>query len=489
MSAPVIVWFRQDLRLDDNPALLAAAETGKPVLPLYILDDQTPGRWRAGGASRWWLHHSLQALAASLAGRGLTLHLRRGSAGRILNDMIASSGGEAVFWNRCYEPFAIARDTAIKSDLKARGVEVRSLNAALLCEPWTVATKAGAPFKVFTPFWRACQDGGLSFETTPAPARIAAAPALAADTLDDWTLCPSNPDWASAFSGDWTPGEAGAKARLAEFIDEALAGYAEGRDRPDRAATSGLSPHLHFGEIGPRQIVRAIRSATARAPQIESAAAKFLSEIGWREFSHHLLHQFPALPEQNFRSEFDAFPWIDDPGGLKAWQAGRTGVPIVDAGMRQLWRTGWMHNRVRMVAASFLVKHLLIDWRRGADWFWNTLVDADLANNAASWQWVAGCGADAAPWFRIFNPVLQGEKFDPAGDYVRRFVPELAALPDKWLHKPWLAPDGVLREAGVMLGRDYPAPIVDLARGRQRALAAFTRIGGKGGMDAPDLAH
>jgi len=476
MVSPVIVWFRQDLRLDDNPALLAAAQSGRPVLPLYTLDDETPGKWAMGGASRWWLHHSLEALSASLRTCGLTLVLKSGPAAASLEAVIAASGADTVFWNRCYEPFAVTRDTAIKTALKARDIDVQSFNASLLCEPWTVKTKMGEPFKVFTPFWRACQEMGIDTETHRAPAKIVAAKPATGDTLAAWKLLPSKPDWAAAFPKHWTPGEDGAKARLADFVDGAITGYADGRDRPDRASTSALSPHLHFGEIGPRQVVRAVRAAVARTPGLEGQAAKFLSEIGWREFSYHLLHQAPGLPDRNFRPEFDAFPWTTGTSGLKAWRAGRTGVPIVDAGLRQLWQTGWMHNRVRMVVASFLVKHLLIDWQQGAAWFWDTLVDADLASNSASWQWVADCGADAAPYFRVFNPVIQGEKFDPNGDYVRRFVPELAALPDKWLHKPWEAPQDVLKAAGLKLGRDYPEPLIDLQRGRDRALAAFAQI-------------
>lgn len=476
MVAPVIVWFRQDLRLDDNPALFAAAKTGAPVLPLFILDDETPGPWAMGGASRWWLHHSLTALEASLSKIGLPLVLRRGVSGKALDEVVSESGAGTVFWNRCYEPFAIKRDTQIKSALKASGISVDTFNASLLCEPWTVTTKSGDPFKVFTPFWRACQDGGIPVETQAPPRKIAAAKPVTSDALSAWSLLPTRPNWARGFVPEWTPGEDGAKNRLAGFIDDALGGYADGRDRPDLSATSRLSPHLHFGEIGPRQIARAIRAAADGKPSLDGQAAKYLSEIGWREFSYHLLHQFPGLPSDNFRPEFDAMPWLKNPAGLKAWQRGQTGIPIVDAGMRQLWQTGWMHNRVRMVVASFLVKHLMIDWRHGAAWFWDTLVDADLANNSASWQWVAGCGADAAPYFRIFNPILQGEKFDPDGAYVRQFVPELAKLPDKWLHKPWEAPQDVLRAAGITLGRTYPEPIIDLQRGRDRALAAFSAI-------------
>ncbi len=476
MASPVIVWFRQDLRLDDNPALLAAAKSGHPVLPVYILDDETPGKWAMGGASRWWLHHSLASLAASLKDRGLTLILKRGAAATVLDDLLKTSSAGAVYWNRCYEPYAIKRDTAIKSSLAARAIDVQSFNASLLCEPWTVKTKSGEPFKVFTPFWRACNEVGIDDETQPAPATLKSAKPLPSDDLANWRLTPTDPNWAAGFANDWVPGEKSAKTRLASFLEAALKAYSDGRDRPDQANTSGLSPHLHFGEIGPRQVVRAVRAATASNSELQKHGEKFLSEIGWREFSYHLLHQAPHLPDRNFKPEFDALPWLNNAGALKAWRSGKTGVPIVDAGMRQLWQTGWMHNRVRMVVASFLAKHLLIDWQHGASFFWDTLVDADLASNSASWQWVAGSGADAAPYFRVFNPVLQGEKFDPNGDYVRRFVPELAKLPNKWLHKPWEAPGDVLRAAGVKLGRDYPEPLIDLQRGRDRALAAFEKI-------------
>lgn len=477
MTGPLILWFRRDLRIDDNPALIAAAASGRPVLPLYILDDVTPGKWALGGAARWWLHHSLERLAASLAGYGLKLVLKCGAAAAVLDSLIAETGAEAVFWNRLYEPWAIARDTKIKAGLLKRNVDVQSFNGSLLCEPWEIKTKTdGGSFKVFTPFWRACQEFGIDAETHRPPATIASGGAVASDQLVSWKLLPGKPDWASKFPEHWEPGEAGAKKRLAAFLDDSLKGYGVGRDRPAQANTSGLSPHLQFGEIGPRQVVRAVRAATAERAGIESEAAKFLSEIGWREFCHHLLFHMPTLPQENFRPEFDAFPWSDPEPHLTAWKKGQTGIPLVDAGMRQLWQTGWMHNRVRMVVASFLVKHLLIDWRHGADWFWDTLCDADIANNSANWQWVAGCGADAAPYFRIFNPVLQGEKFDPQGGYIRRFVPELGRLPDKWLGKPWEASEAVLAAAGVKLGRDYPTPIVDLRRGRDRALAAFAKV-------------
>ncbi|WP_374569734.1 deoxyribodipyrimidine photo-lyase [Phenylobacterium sp.] len=472
-SSPAIMWFRQDLRLADNPALLASAAGGRPVVCLYVLDEAGEGDWPAGGASRWWLHMSLAALAESLERLGQRLVLRRGPALAALREVVSETGAGAVVWNRRYEPAAATRDARVKAELKAAGVAAESFNAALLFEPWTIRTGGGGPYKVFTPFWRACLGAPAPPAPLAPPASIAAPPAWpAGEALDDWRLLPRAPDWAGGLRRAWTPGEAGAQARLQRFLSEGLEGYAAARDRPDLPATSRLSPHLHFGEIGPRQVFAAVQALGAGSP----GAEKFLQELGWREFCHHLLFHFPALPAANFRAEFDAFPWADDPAGLDAWRRGRTGYPIVDAGMAELWTTGWMHNRVRMIAASFLIKHLLIDWRQGEAWFWDTLVDADLANNAASWQWVAGGGADAAPYFRIFNPVAQGEKFDPNGTYVRRWVPELARLPAAWLHKPWDAPAAVLAGAGVRLGTDYPRPIVDHAKARKRALDAFAAM-------------
>lgn len=472
---PVLLWFRQDLRLADNPALHAAVASGRPVLPVYILDDETPGAWRLGGAARWWLHHSLAALARNLGTLGAPLVLRRGEARRVVTDLVRDTGAAAVYWNRCYEPQAIARDETIKAMLKQDGIEARSFNSALLHEPWTVENKAGEPFRVYSAFWRACL--ARDEPEAPLPAPKALVPATAeSDHLEDWALLPTAPNWAKDFEAAWTPGEDGARDRLTGFLDEAVNRYKAQRDRPDIAATSRLSPHLHFGEIGPRQIWHATQAAIAAGGASETSALKFLSEVGWREFSHHLLYHNRTLPEAPLRPEFADFPWHENGAALAAWQRGRTGYPIVDAGMRELWATGWMHNRVRMIVASFLVKDLLIPWQEGEAWFWDTLVDADLANNAASWQWVAGCGADAAPYFRIFNPVLQGEKFDPDGAYVRRWIPELAQLPAAHIHKPWLAPDAVLAAAGVTLGESYPTPIVDHGTARDRALAAFSRI-------------
>jgi deoxyribodipyrimidine photo-lyase len=486
MVQPVLLWFRDDLRLTDNPALVRAVESGAPVLPLYVLDDESPGIRSLGGASRWWLHHSLAALSKELASRGATLLLRHGPAERIVLDLAQHIGAQAVVWNRRYEKPAIDLDSRTKAELVARGIRAESSNAALLNEPWEVKGKTGDPLRVFSPYWRAALARGEPPAPLPAPAAIRGLPVngLEGVELGSLGLLPTKPDWSAGFGPVWTPGEAGARERLATFLDRELKGYAEDRDRPDLDKTSRLSPHLRFGEIGARQIWHAVEGSAAVGTSRGTAKdrQKFLAELGWREFSYHLLFHFPDLGTANFQPRFDAFPWATDSASLTAWQRGRTGYPIVDAGMRQLWQTGWMHNRVRMIVASLLVKHLLIHWREGEDWFWDTLVDADPANNAASWQWVAGSGADAAPYFRIFNPILQGERFDPEGDYVRRFVPELARLPANVIHKPWTAEPAVLARAGVTLGRDYPRPIVDHDAARARALDAF------GTLKSPDAA-
>ena len=476
-DAPAIVWFRQDLRLADNPALAAAVATKRPLILLYILDDETPERWRIGGASRWWLHKGLEALGRDIAKKGGVLALRRGVPAEILPELIAASGAGAVYWNRCYEPYAIARDKALKESL---AIEVKSFNGALMHEPWEVKTKTGEPYKVFTPYWRAA----LQLETRaplPAPRKLPAPPTtISSDALGDWGLLPTKPNWAKTFEPEWTPGEAGAAKALADFIEHKVQAYPESRDMLAGHPTSRLSPHLHFGEISPIQVRAAVDGAVAHQPNLQRGVDKFLSELGWREFSTNLLFNWPTLPDANWREQFNAFPWRDDEAALEAWRRGRTGYPVVDAAMRELWVTGTMHNRARMITASFLIKHLLIDWRRGEEWFWDTLLDADLANNAASWQWVAGSGADAAPYFRIFNPVTQGERYDADGSYVRRWLPALAKLQDEWIHRPWDAPPEVLRAAGVELGRDYPRPIVDHAAARARALAALAEISSGG---------
>lgn len=471
-AAPTLLWFRRDLRLADNPALTEAIRRGRPVVAVYILDDEDAGEWAPGGASRWWLHQSLTRLEAALRQRGGRLVLRRGAAAEALDHLVAETGADAVYWNRCYEPWATARDQAIKASLTLRGIEVRSFNASLLREPWEIASKAGGPYRVFTPFWKALRAMGDPGDLLAAPARIAA-PEIApvSDNLDSWAMTPSKPDWAFGLRAAWEAGEDAALQRLEAFLDGAASEYANRRNFPGTNGTSRLSPHLHFGEIGPRQIWHA-----ASFHHNGAATDQFLAEIAWREFSHHLLFHFPNLPTEPLRSEFTEFQWTDDPEALAVWRNGMTGYPIVDAGMRELWATGWMHNRVRMIVASFLVKDLLLPWQVGARWFWDTLVDADLANNSASWQWVAGCGADAAPFFRVFNPTLQGTRFDPQGTYVRRWVPELSRLPDSLIHAPSDARLVDLGDAGIRLGHDYPLPIVDHRAARDRALAAFREL-------------
>ncbi|MBS0662227.1 MAG: deoxyribodipyrimidine photo-lyase [Verrucomicrobia bacterium] len=479
---PTIVWFRQDLRLQDNPALHAALARGAAVLPVYILDEPGEGRWGAGGATRWWRHHALAALDASLRDRGSRLLLFRGNARAVLRQLVNGTEAGAVYWNRRYEPASVARDQAIKTEFAAAGLDARSFNGALLNEPHAVLNKQGRPFQVFTPYWRTCVTlpvaAPLKFGAAQIPAPAGWPGSL---ELDELALRPFIP-WDRGLAETWEPGETGAARRLARFADRAMDDYDEHRNRPDLDGTSMLSPWLHAGELSPRQVWAAVK-ARSRASGVfppSNGARVFLAEVGWREFAHHLLFHFPHTPEQPLRAEFARFPWAEDPGGmhLRAWQRGRTGYPIVDAGMRQLWHTGWMHNRVRMVVASFLVKHLRLPWQRGAEWFWDTLVDADLANNTLGWQWTAGCGADAAPYFRVFAPVLQGVKFDPHGEYVRRWVPELAKLPAKHIQAPWEAPADVLAAAGVRLGANYPAPVVDHGTARAAALAAFKRLRG-----------
>jgi deoxyribodipyrimidine photo-lyase len=467
---PSLLWFRQDLRLADNPALIAAAQRGGPVIAAYVLDDAAAGDWAIGGAARWWLHHSLTALAESLEALGIPLVLRRGLATAVVPALAKEIGAGAAFWNQLYEPLAVTRDGEIAEALGKANVEVQSFAASLIAEPQTAKTKTGTPFKVFTPFWKNLHGHGGPGRPEKPPQLHQKAPGVPSDDLADWALLPKHPNWAAAFSEDWTPGEAGGQARLAEFIAHGLGAYATGRNLPGIDGVSRLSPHLHWGELSIRQVWHAVELHAG------SGAETYLKELGWRDFAHHLLWQFPDLPATPFIERFAAFPWRNDAAGLKAWQRGLTGYPVVDAGMRQLWTTGWMHNRVRMVVGSFLVKHLLIDWREGETWFWDCLVDADLANNAFNWQWIAGSGADAAPYFRIFNPVLQGEKFDGKGEYVRRWVPEISALPDAWLHKPWMAPKNVLAKAGIELGKTYPKPIVDHDAARARALEALKSI-------------
>jgi len=479
LESPVIVWLRDDLRLADHPALHEAVASGAPVLCLYVRDEESAGVRALGGAARWWLHHALAALDDSLRAAGGRLDILRGPAASLVPALAEAAGARGVFWTRRYGAAEIAVDSAIKATLVAQGREAKSFNGQLLAEPFALKTKSGGPYRVFTPFWRALSATPIP-APLPAPARLrrAAWPANAPARLDlaDLRLLPERPDWAGGLRAAWRPGEAGARAALQAFLSDRATTYPADRDRPALPATSRLSPHLRFGEISPRAVWHAARHAAATGEVDAAAIDKFLSELGWRDFSWHLLFHNPDLATRNVDARFDAFPWRDDPAGLAAWRRGQTGYPIVDAGMRELWTTGYMHNRVRMIAASFLIKHLLVDWRQGENWFQDTLCDADPASNPASWQWVAGSGADAAPYFRIFNPILQGEKFDAAGDYVRRWVPELTRTPAAFIHKPWTAPRAMLDKAGVRLGVNYPAPIVDHAAARARALSAWRMI-------------
>jgi len=467
VSQHIIVWFRQDLRLDDNLALESAVSSASAIIPIYI-DDETCGR-QPGTMGRWWRDASLRKLDAALKARGSRLIYRTGKAEQILPELAQEVGAKAVVWNRQYEADIVARDTDIKKSLKDSGIDAESFNGALLFEPWEVTSKStGGPFKVFTPFWRACRTLGLKRALWDAPAKLPAPDSWPDSAPLPATNAPSHMDRL----GGWQPGEDGARAALSLFLTQNIGGYAERRNLPAEPATSRLSPHLRWGEISPARIV----SETQNADIAADDGDRFLAELGWREFSYQLLYHNPALRETCLQEKFEAFPWRNDPHELEAWKRGETGYPIVDAGMRELRRTGYMHNRVRMIAASFLIKHLLVDWREGEKWFWECLVDADPANNSASWQWVAGCGADAAPYFRIFNPILQGPKFDADGVYTKTYVPELNALSGKTLYAPWTAKSDMLDGGQIALGETYPNPIVNHEAARARALESFKSL-------------
>lgn len=465
-----IHWFRQDLRLSDNPALRQAGKH-KRILPIYILEDGDAGKHAMGGASRWWLHHSLNALNKSLNGK---LSVYRGNPQRIFDDILARFDVEAVYWNRCYEPWRFNRDKKIKKRLREKEIAVHVSNGSLLWEPWDIETGSGTPYRVFTPFYR---KGCLQAESPRVPLSKPRGANYLLDRegtgIDALELLPET-GWDSKLEPHWKIGEESARRRLRAFIGKGLSSYKDGRDLPAEPYVSRLSPHLHFGEMSPNQIWHAVRQTGSNKGYVD----KFSSEMAWREFSYSLLYYNPELPRKNLQEKFDRFPWQNNRRHLSAWQKGQTGVPVVDAGMRELRQTGYMHNRVRMIVGSFLVKNLLLHWHHGERWFWDNLVDADLANNSANWQWIAGCGADAAasPYFRIFNPVRQGQRFDPEGRYVRKYVPEIAALPDRYLFNPWEAPKSLLEDAGIKLGKTYPKPVVDLKRSREAALKAFRSL-------------
>ena len=464
-----IHWFRQDLRLSDNPALDSAAQY-ETLIPIYILDEVNSGEFKMGAASKWWLHQSLTKLNESLDGK---LLVYQGNPHEILNKLIEEQEVSYVTWNRCYEPWRIDRDKEIKRNFEDKNVAVESFSASLLWEPWTISKDDGTPYRVFTPFYK---KGCLNSEEPRLPAGKVDlsnlySEDLSSDSITDLNLLPTI-KWYKSFEEEWNPGEIGAEQNLNSFLDSGLFNYKEGRNFPSQEFVSRLSPHLHFGEISPNEVWYRAKTKEGISG-IEKSLAHFHSELGWREFSYYLLYHFPDLPNKNFQEKFDIFPWQENEEFLALWQKGNTGYPIVDAGMRELWQTGYMHNRLRMIVGSFLVKNLLIDWRFGERWFWDCLVDADLASNSASWQWVAGSGADAAPYFRIFNPITQGLKFDPEGEYTKKYVPELRDLPNKYLFSPWEAPENILADAGIELGKNYPKPMVDLKLSRETALEAF----------------
>lgn len=475
-SSVALVWFRNDLRLADNEALDAALRSHSHVVALYVHAPEEEGIWEIGSASKWWLHHSLAALDKSLASIGNRLIVCLGPTASAIKRIAKESSATAVYFNKRYEPWAQEQERQVILSLSKIHLKVHVSRGNLLFDPEQVRTKDGNPYKVFTPFWKTLLEATEPAQPLIIPKSIPSPQTTTQGLeLEELGLLPTK-NWANGIAESWTPGESGAQASLREFLLHSLDKYPSGRDRPDQSSVSRMSPHLHFGELSARTIWHAVKNHSLSTPQSGAAAECYLRELAWREFAYHLLFHYPQTTAEPLRQEFKSFPWSKDNGLLSAWKEGKTGYPIVDAGMRELWHTGWMHNRVRMIVASFLVKDLLISWQRGAQWFWDTLVDADMANNTLGWQWAAGCGADAAPYFRIFNPTLQGEKFDPDGLYVSRWVPELAKLPRTWIHRPWLAPPDVLAKASIELGKTYPHPLVDHAIARKRALAAFESI-------------
>ena len=474
LTTKTIVWFRKDLRLRDNPTLEFALANKREVIPVFIWDEEEGGRWSPGAASRWWLHQSLKSLAHSIQELGGCLILEKGKPEETLPLLAKENGVDEVLYSRRYDPAGLATQEAVEEALDEGGIRTESFNASLLNEPWETQNASGKPFQVFTPYWRNCRNGiykqpanypirNLSFIEKPTPR----------SSLDKLGLLPDHP-WHEKLFSHWDVSEVAGQAQIAHSAREIVPSYVSRRNTPSVDGTSRLSPYLAWGLISPRQVCN---SVLQNEPDGSNRGEnKFLAEIGWREFSYHLLYHFPRIPDQPLRPKYASFPWLSDSKALQDWKLGQTGYPLVDAGMRQLYETGWMHNRVRMVVASFLVKHLLISWEEGARWFWDTLVDADLASNTQGWQWAAGCGADAAPYFRIFNPITQGEKFDKSGRYARRWIPELGDIPNKWLFRPWEAPSDLLSVHDLELGGNYPNPCVDHFEARARALQALSSL-------------
>lgn len=476
MAKKIIVWLRRDLRLLNNPALYYASQQSDDIIPLFILDKIMYEN--TGSAQRWWLYHSLSNLQERLQAKEIKLLLKRDDPTKLLLGLVKELNVEAIYWNRRYEPWAIEQDKKVKQSLHEAGIEVKSFKGYLLFEPWEIKNKQGEFFKVFTPFWKNCIFQGISQISLP-EAKLKQTTFFEGEKLDDWHLLPKHPDWTGGIQQRWQPGELHALKRLETFLEDHLINYSIARDVPSIRGTSFLSPHLHFGEISPLQIWHAISQAKAQQVKFNLVGERYLSELGWREFSYHLLYHVPNMLNENFQSKFNNFAWENNSSNLLAWQKGKTGYPIVDAGMRELWQTGYMHNRVRMIVASFLTKHLLIDWRLGAAWFLDTLVDADWAVNAMNWQWVNGSGVDASPYYRIFNPITQGEKFDPEGIYVRQWVSELNHLSNRHIHKPWQLDKLSLQQANIELGKTYPLPLVDHNNARARALSNYKLLSNK----------
>ena len=467
-----ILWFRQDLRVNDNPALNESVNTGNKILPVYILDDVNSKEWKIGSASRWWLYNSLKNLNLALQGN---LCFMIGDSYECIEKLTNELNIESIFFNKCYEPWRVKNDQMIGDNLESSGIKVNKFNGSLLFEPQFTVKDDNTPYKVFTPFYRkGCLVNSPEPRVPLTPPSNLNLTNYPQKNLKDLDLLPKV-RWFENFEEEWTPGEDGAIKKLNQFLNDGLNGYKDGRNFPDKTNVSRLSPHLHHGEISPNTVWYEVKEKTEKMDSYRDGD-HYLSELGWREFSYNLLNFFPYLPKKNLQMKFDRFPWDKNNELLIKWQKGLTGYPIVDAGMRELWKTGYLHNRVRMIVGSFLVKNLLLHWHHGQEWFWDTLVDADLANNSASWQWVSGSGADAAPYFRIFNPITQGEKFDPNGNYIKKYLPELKNLNGKFLFAPWEAPDGILEEAGIKLGKDYPYPIVDLKLSREKALKAFENL-------------